>query len=69
MARRNIIGEEEIKRMPLNIGVDTGSYYLWINETIQERLDLSVKEKRKGQLVPQNGGRSVVEYDVVGQYN
>jgi hypothetical protein len=42
MARRNIIGEEEIKRMPLNIWVDTGSYYLWINETIQERLDLSV---------------------------
>lgn len=66
MARRNIIGEEEIKRMPLNILVDTGSYYLCINETIQEQLDLPVKEKRKVQLVPQNGGTSVVEYDVVG---
>jgi clan AA aspartic protease len=62
MARRNIIGEEEIKRMPLNILVDTGSYYLCINETIQEQLDLPVKEKRKGQLAD----GSVVEYDVVG---
>jgi hypothetical protein len=25
-----------------------------------------LKTGRKGQLVPQNGGRSVVEYDVVG---
>lgn len=62
MARRNIIGEEEIKRMPLNILVDTGSYCLRINETIQEQLDLPVKEKRKGQLAD----GSVVEYDVVG---
>ena len=62
MARRNIIGEEKIKRMPLNILVDTGSYYLCINETIQEQLDLPVKEKRKGQLAD----GSVVEYDVVG---
>jgi clan AA aspartic protease len=62
MARRNIIGDDEIKRMPLNILVDTGSYYLCINETIQEQLDLQVKEKRKGQLAD----GSVVEYDVVG---
>ena len=62
LARKNIIGEEEIKRMPLNILVDTGSYYLCINETIQEQLKLPLIEKRKGQLA--NG--SVVEYDVVG---
>jgi clan AA aspartic protease len=62
MARRNIIGEDEIKRMPLNILVDTGAYYLCINETIQEQLGLTLKEKRKGQLAD----GSVVEYDVVG---
>ncbi len=62
LARRQIIGEEEIKRMQLNILVDTGSYYLCINETIQEQLGLSVLEKRKGQLAD----GSVAEYDVVG---
>ena len=36
LAKRSIIGQEEIKRMSLNILVDTGSYYLCINETIQE---------------------------------
>ncbi len=62
LARRQIIGEEEIKRMQVNILVDTGSYYLCINETIQEQLGLSVLEKRKGQLAD----GSVAEYDVVG---
>jgi clan AA aspartic protease len=62
LAKRNIIGHEDIKRMPVNILVDTGSYYLCINETIQEQLDLPFIEKRKGQLA--NG--SIVEYDVVG---
>ncbi len=62
LSRRHIIGEEEIKRMQVNILVDTGSYYLCINETIQEQLGLSVLEKRKGQLAD----GSVAEYDVVG---
>jgi clan AA aspartic protease len=62
MARRNIIGEDEIKRMHINILVDTGSYYLCLNETIQEQLALPFIEKRKGQLAD----GSVVEYDVVG---
>jgi clan AA aspartic protease len=62
MARRNIIGEEEIRRMPVNILVDTGSYYLCINETIQEQLGLSFIEKRKGQLAD----GSVIEYNVAG---
>jgi len=62
LARRQIIGEEEIKRMQVNILVDTDSYYLCINETIQEQLGLSVLEKRKGQLAD----GSVAEYDVVG---
>jgi clan AA aspartic protease len=62
MARRHIIGEEEIKRMTVNMLVDTGSVYMCINETVQEQLQLSVVEKRKGQLAD----GSVVEYDVVG---
>jgi clan AA aspartic protease len=62
LARRHIIGEEEIKRMHVNMLVDTGSYYLCINETIQEQLSLPVIEKRKAQLA--NG--SVEEYEVVG---
>ncbi len=62
LARRHIIGEEEIKQMTINMLVDTGSYYLCINETIQEQLGLSFIEKRKGQLADGN----LVEYDVVG---
>jgi clan AA aspartic protease len=62
MARKFIIGDDEIKRMHVNILVDTGAYNLCINETIQEQLDLPFLEKRKGQLA--NG--SIEEYDLVG---
>ena len=62
LARRFIIGEEEIKRIKINMLVDTGSVYMCINENIQAQLQLPVIEKRKGQLA--NG--SIVEYDVVG---
>jgi clan AA aspartic protease len=62
LAKRNIIGVDEIKKYPLNILVDTGTYYLCINETTQEQLGLPFVEKRKAQLA--NG--SVEEYDVVG---
>lgn len=61
LARRNIIGEEEIKRMRVNALVDTVSYILCINENIQEQLQLPIVEKRKAQLA--NG--SIVECDVV----
>ncbi len=62
MARRYIIGEEDVKRMNVNILVDTGAYNLCINESIQEQLDLPFIEKRKAQLA--NG--HIEEYDVVG---
>lgn len=62
LARRFVIGEEEIKKMKLEMLADTDSVYMCINETIQAQLQLPVIEKRKGQLA--NG--SVVEYDVVG---
>jgi clan AA aspartic protease len=61
LARRHIIGEEEIKRMHLNLLVDTGSYMLCINESIQEQMQFPVVEKRKAQLA----NSSVVECDVV----
>lgn len=61
MARRNIIGQEEVKRMWVNALVDTGSYMLCINENIQEQLELPVVEKRKAQMAD----GSIVECDVV----
>lgn len=62
MARRHILGEEEIKRINVKMLVDTGAYNLCINETIQQQLDLPFVEKRKG--VSANG--HIEEYDVVG---
>jgi clan AA aspartic protease len=61
-ARRHIIGEDEIKRLHVNILVDTGAYMLSINETIKEQLDLEVLEKRKMQTAL----GQIVECDVVG---
>ena len=62
LARHHHIGIDEIKRLNVNMLVDTGSEYMCINETIQQQLDLPVLEKRK--VVLADG--SVVEYDVVG---
>lgn len=62
LAKRNIIGEDEIKQMNVSMVVDSGTYNLCINETIKEQLNLEVKETRKAQL--DNG--SVEEYEVVG---
>jgi clan AA aspartic protease len=62
LARRYIISDDEVKRLHVNLLVDTGSYNLCINETIQEQLDLPFLEKRKGQLAD----GSIHEYDLVG---
>lgn len=62
LASRNIIGEDEIRKYPVNILVDTGTYYLCINETICEQLGLSVVERRKAQLA----NNEIEEFDVVG---
>jgi clan AA aspartic protease len=61
LARKNIIEKEEIKKMWVNVLVDTGSYMLAINENIQEQLQLPVVEKKKAQLA--NG--HIIECDVV----
>jgi hypothetical protein len=62
MAKRHIIGDEEIKKMTIKMMVDSGAYMMAINETIQEQLDISFIEKRKAVLAD----GSVQEYDVVG---
>jgi clan AA aspartic protease len=61
LARKFIIGEDEVKRMRVTMLVDTGSYMLAINESIQEQLQFPVVEKRKAELA--NG--HIVECDVV----
>lgn len=63
LAHRYMIGDEEVKRMPINMLVDTGSIMLAINESIREQLQLPVVEKRKVQLANSN----IAEYDVVSQ--
>jgi clan AA aspartic protease len=62
LAKKHIIGEEEVKRMSIKMLVDTGAYNLCINETIQEQLDLPFVEKRKG--ISANG--HIEEFDIVG---
>jgi clan AA aspartic protease len=62
LAKRNIIGVEEIKQVKLNMLVDSGAYMMAINETIQSQLELPFIEKRKVQVADSR----VVEYDVVG---
>ena len=62
LAKRHVIGEEEVKRIHLNILVDTGSYLLAINESIQAQMQFSVLDKKKAQLAD---GR-ILECDEVG---
>jgi clan AA aspartic protease len=62
LSKRNYIGEEEIKRLSINMLVDTGAYNLCINESIQEQLQLPFVEKRMN--ITADGRR--IELDVVG---
>lgn len=62
MATRNLMDQDEVKRMHINLMVDTGAWMLCINENIQSILDLKIKRKEKVRMA--NGDRA--EYDVVG---
>jgi hypothetical protein len=42
MARRNLMDVDDVKRIRVNALVDTGSYMLAINESIQEQLSLPI---------------------------
>ena len=50
LVRRGHMDIDEIKRISINILVDTGSYMLAINENIQAILQLPVTDKKKAQL-------------------
>ncbi len=62
MVRRNLLDQDDVKRMTVTMLVDKGAYNLCINEEIQEQLQLPVVEKRKGMLAD----GSIREYEVVG---
>jgi len=49
MARRYLMDIDEVKRTRVNILVDTGSYMLCINESLQAQLDLPVVDSKKAQ--------------------
>jgi len=59
LAYKHIIGEDEVKRISINILVDSGALMLSINENIQEYLQLRVVEKKNaitatGQIISCN---------------
>ena len=62
MARKHIIGEDEIKRIHLNMLADSGAFMMSINENIQTVLQLPFVEKRRAVLAD----GAIVEYDTVG---
>lgn len=62
LAKRNMIGEEEIRQLTINMMVDSGAYMMAINETIQAQLQLPYIEKRKSILAD----GSIKEYEIVG---
>ena len=61
-AKRHIIGEDEIRRIRINMLADSGAYMMAINENIQAQLELPFIEKRKAVMAD----GSVQEFEVVG---
>jgi clan AA aspartic protease len=49
LARNHVIGQEEIKRLNINMLVDSGALNLCINEVIQEQLQFPVVGKRSAE--------------------
>lgn len=49
LVRRHLMDAEEVKKIHLNILVDTGSSMLCINESIQEQLQLPIVDSKKAQ--------------------
>ncbi len=62
LARKNYIDQDEIKKIRLNMLVDTGAYNLCINEEIQAQLQLPFIEKRSAYTADNR----LIEMDVVG---
>ena len=62
LVRKNIIDIDEVRRMNLNMLVDTRAFLMAINESIQEQMQFPLVDKRK--LVLANG--EIEEFDLVG---
>ena len=62
MVRRQQMDKDEVRRIRINMLVDTGAYMMAINQTVFSQLDLPIIEKRKAQMAE----GSIVEYDVAG---
>ena len=62
LARKNYIDQDEIKKISIDMLVDTGAYNLCINEEIQVQLQLPFVEKRSAFTADNR----LIEMDVVG---
>jgi hypothetical protein len=62
LARRHVIGEDEIRSVRLSMLADSGADTMTINETIHSQMEFPFIDKRKVKLA----SGDVVEYDVVG---
>ena len=62
LARKNYIDQDEIKKIRLDMLVDTGAYNLCINEEVQAQLQLPFVEKRSAYTADNR----LIEMDVVG---
>lgn len=62
LVKRNFMDADEIKRIRIDMLVDTGAYNLCINEEIQAQLQLSFVEKRSAYTADNR----LIEMDVVG---
>ncbi len=62
-AKRHIIGQEEVRQMPVRFLVDTGAAMLIINEEIRDMLGL---DEIEGKRVSRLADGSRVELNVVG---
>ena len=62
LAKRNFMDADEIKKIRIDMLVDTGAYNLCINEEIQAQLQLSFVEKRSAFTADNR----LIEMDVVG---
>lgn len=61
MVRKGLMDKDEVRRIPVNVLVDTGSFSLAINQTIQEILQLTVIDQKE--LTLANG--ETILYDIV----
>ncbi|MCU0374459.1 MAG: retropepsin-like domain-containing protein [Chitinophagaceae bacterium] len=62
LVRRHMMDKDEVKRIVVNMLVDSGAYMMAINESIQEQLDLPFIDTRKSIMAD----GSIVEHRVVG---